>query len=409
MKLNVNQMLLSFSFTLDFVERDLLKDVSNHTRHVAYICARIARLLNLPQSDFFDLISYALLHDNGITRSLLDRGPVNMAGLENNVRHCEIGEENVSFFPFNNPISGVILYHHENYDGSGFFGKTGEDIPFYSRLISLANRIAVEYAQGNPTRDIMAMLQKDSHLYDPELLQLFYRVSQHGEFWLNMQPMFIEAELERLLPQQTKEIGFRNIRRISQLYSNIIDAKSPFTGGHSRGISKKVGILCRYYGYGEDEYWKMRIAADLHDLGKIMVPNEILDKPGSLTREEIDVVQSHTYYTRKALEMVQGFEEITEWAANHHEKLNGKGYPYGLTAEQLDFNSRMLACVDIYQALTEDRPYRPALSHEDAVSILDTMAKQGLIDATIVKDIEAVLGVVFYEEDLKLIKKKQFF
>ncbi|WP_283608761.1 HD-GYP domain-containing protein [Faecalispora anaeroviscerum] len=404
MKLNVNQMLLSFSFTLDFVERDLLKDVTNHTRHVAYICARIAKLRNLPEQDFFDLISYALLHDNGIARSLLDRAPVDMAGLERNIRHCELGEENVSYFPFNHPIPGVILYHHECYDGSGFFGKRGEEIPFYSRLIALANRVAVEYAQGNAPSNIMDVLRKDAHLFDPELLQLFYRVSQHGEFWLNMQPMFIEPVLERLLPQQTREFSYRNIRRISRLYSNIIDAKSPFTGGHSRGISKKVGILCRYYGRNEEEYWKMRIAADLHDLGKIMVPNEILDKPGSLTREEIDVIQSHTYYTRKALEMVQGFEDITEWAANHHEKLNGKGYPYGLTAEQLDFNSRLMTCVDIYQALTEDRPYRMALTHADAVGILDTMSRQNLIDASIVNDIDMVLGTVFYEEDLKIQK-----
>lgn len=406
MKLNVNQMLLSFSFTLDFVERDLLKDVTNHTRHVAYICARLAKLMNLPEREFFDLISYALLHDNGITRSLLDRNPVDMAGLEKNIRHCEVGEENVSYFPFNHPISGVILYHHECQDGSGFFGKRGEEIPFFSRLIALSNRVAVEYAQGNTPRDILGMLKKDARLFDPELLRLFFHISQHGEFWLNMQPMFIESELERLLPQEIREFSYQNIRRISRLYSNIIDAKSPFTGGHSRGISKKVGILCRYYGCGEEEYWKMRIAADLHDLGKIMVPNEILDKPGSLTREEIDVVQSHTYYTRKALEMVQGFEDITEWAANHHEKLNGKGYPYGLTADQLDFNSRMLACVDIYQALTEDRPYRMALSHEESVGILDTMAKQNLIDGSIVRDIDAILGTVFYEEDLKVKKSR---
>lgn len=150
----------------------------------------------------------------------------------------------------------------------------------------------------------------------------------------------------------------------------------------------------------------MRIAADLHDLGKIMVPNEILDKPGSLTREEIDVVQSHTFYTRKALEVVSGFEEITEWAANHHEKLNGKGYPIGLTASQLDFNSRLMACIDIYQALTEERPYRTALSHEDAMGILFSMAKQSLIDASIVNDVNAVLGSAASEDELKIFQKK---
>ena len=125
-----------------------------------------------------------------------------------------------------------------------------------------------------------------------------------------------------------------------------------------------------------------------------MVPNEILDKRGSLNQREIEIIQAHTFYTRKALEMITGFEEIAEWAANHHEKLNGKGYPYGLDKSRLDFNSRLLACVDIYQALTEERPYRKALSHNKAVGILRNMANQGLIDASIVEDIGMILGPV---------------
>ncbi|WP_101696606.1 HD-GYP domain-containing protein [Clostridium minihomine] len=401
MYLNVNEMVSSFSFTLDFVERDLLKDVTNHTRHVAYICARISQQMNLVKEDAFDLISYALLHDNGITRSLTGKTPADIIKLENNLKHCEEGEKNIAYFPFYHPVPNVILYHHEHYDGSGFFGKKGEEIPLYARFIALANRVAVDYAQGHSPNEILEFIRTDSSFYDPELVRIFFRISQNVEFWMNMQPMFIGDALNRLIPQAKRNFSFQTIRQISQLYSRIIDAKSPFTGGHSRGISQKVGILSRYYGYDEDTYWKMRIAADLHDLGKIMVPNEILDKPGNLTRAEIDVVQAHTFYTRKALEVVSGFEDITEWAANHHEKLNGRGYPIGLGADQLDFNSRMMACVDIYQALTEERPYRAALLHEEAVGILRAMADQHLIESSIVEDIYSVLGKVTCEEDLK--------
>ena len=95
---------------------------------------------------------------------------------------------------------------------------------------------------------------------------------------------------------------------------------------------------------------------------------------------------------RRMSEMITGFEEIADWAANHHEKLNGKGYPYGFDKSRLDFNSRLLACVDIYQALTEERPYRKALSHNQAIGILRNMANQGLIDATIVEDIGVSLS-----------------
>ena len=406
MYFNVNEMLSAFSFTLDYVERDMLQDVTNHSRRVAYVAARIAQRMGFEKEPLFDLISYALLHDNGITQSLIDDGTVNIRTLEHNPRHSVAGEKNIIDFPFFQPRPNVLLYHHENYDGSGAFQKKGEEIPLFSRVIALANCIAVEYGQGRTPQDIIGLLRASSALFDPMLLDVLYRLSQNVEFWLNMQPIFVEHELKRLTPQVYKEFSYQTVRKISQLFSRIIDAKSAFTGEHSRGISEKAGIMSRYYGYDEDTYWKMRIAADLHDLGKIMIPNEILDKPGSLSRAEIDVIQSHTYYTRKALEGITGFAEITEWAANHHEKLNGRGYPLGLPAEKLDFNSRLMACIDVYQALTEERPYREALPHEKAIDILRTMARQNLVQSSIVDDIDLVLRTVRSEEELHKLPKR---
>lgn len=400
MYLNVNEMLSAFSFTLDYVERDMLQDVTNHSRRVAYVAARIAQRINLDDEHLFDLITYSLLHDNGITQSLVNDGFVNIRDLEHNPRHSAAGEQNILDFPFFHPVPNVLLYHHEGYDGSGPFGQKGEEIPLFSRIISLANHIAVEYGHGSNPQKILESIRVSAVFFDPELLEVLKKLSQNVEFWLHMQPMFVEEALQKLTPQVYREYSYQTIRKISQLFSRIIDSKSPFTGDHSRGISEKAGIMSRYYGYDEDTYWKMRIAADLHDLGKIMVPNEILDKPGSLSRPEIDIIQSHTFYTRKALEGISGFEDITEWAANHHEKLNGRGYPLGLSADQLDFNSRLMACIDIYQALTEDRPYREALSHEKAVEILRTMARQNLVQSSIVADIDFVLRVVSSEEEL---------
>jgi HD-GYP domain-containing protein (c-di-GMP phosphodiesterase class II) len=256
----------------------------------------------------------------------------------------------------------------------------------------LADRIAIDYAELKAPNGIIHSIQYSKQRFDPQLKNIVYELSRNIEFWLNMNDTFVSDALNKLVPSVDREFNYRDMRTVSQIFSNIIDDKSPFTGSHSRGISEKTGILCKYYGYDEETYWKMRIAADLHDLGKIMIPNEILDKRGSLNQHEISVVQEHTFYTRKALEMITGFEEIADWAANHHEKLNGKGYPYGFDKSRLDFNSRLLACVDIYQALTEERPYRKALSHNQAIGILRNMANQGLIDATIVEDIGVSLS-----------------
>ena len=123
-----------------------------------------------------------------------------------------------------------------------------------------------------------------------------------------------------------------------------------------------------------------------------MVPNDILDKPGPLVGHEIAIIQSHPFYTRKALQIITGFEEIANCAANHHEKLNGSGYPYGLDQSQLDFKSRLLGCIDIYQAITEDRPYRAAMSHKKAIEIMRNMAQHDLIDESIVEDLNSIFS-----------------
>ena len=395
MNFNVNELLSALSFTLDYVEQDLVSNVTNHGRRVAYIASRIGAKLKLSDEDLFDLISYSLLHDNGVTKSLIQiQGTKNYTKAELSKQHCIEGEKNIQSFPFFVAVPNVILYHHECYDGSGFFAVVGNDIPLYSRIIALADRIAIDYAEHKAPNDIIHSIKYSKQIFDRELKEIIYELNRNVEFWLNMNDTFVNDSLNKLMPSVGREFNYRDMRTVSQIFSNIIDDKSPFTGSHSRGISEKTGILCKYYGYDEEMYWKMRIAADLHDLGKIMVPNEILDKRGSLNQREIEIIQAHTFYTRKALEMITGFEEIAEWAANHHEKLNGKGYPYGLDKSRLDFNSRLLACVDIYQALTEERPYRKALSHNKAVGILRNMANQGLIDASIVEDIGMILGPV---------------
>ncbi len=306
--------------------------------------------------------------------------------------HCIEGEKNIQFFPFFSSIPNVILYHHEHYDGSGFFGMSGENIPLYSRIIALADTLAILFSENQTISDMIQFIRHSKREFDPNLKDIFYDLSRNVEFWLNMGDTYVKDALTKMMPKMNRTFNYRDIHTVSQIFSNIIDAKSPFTGTHSRGISEKTGIMCQYYGYDEETYWKMRIAADLHDLGKIMVPNEILDKNGTLSQHEIIIIQSHTFYTRKALEKITGFEEIADWAANHHEKLNGKGYPYGFDAERLDFNSRLLACIDIYQALTEDRPYRNALSHTQAVGILRTMARQNLIEASIVEDLSEIFN-----------------
>ena len=146
--------------------------------------------------------------------------------------------------------------------------------------------------------------------------------------------------------------------------------------------------MATYFKMEDVERTQLRIAASLHDVGKLAVPNTILDKPGQLTDEERRVVNIHTYYTRLCLEQIPGFEQITDWAANHHEKLGGGGYPLGLGDVNLDFNSRLMTVLDIYQALTEERPYRKSLSHRRTMEIIGKIRDHGELDAELVDQVD---------------------
>jgi HD-GYP domain-containing protein (c-di-GMP phosphodiesterase class II) len=147
-----------------------------------------------------------------------------------------------------------------------------------------------------------------------------------------------------------------------------------------------------YYGYSRVERAELYLAAALHDIGKLATPVDILEKPGKLTDGEFSIIKEHVRITWELLKDIEGFGLICAWASNHHEKLDGSGYPFGKKAEELDFNSRLMACIDIYQAVSEERPYHPGRNHGDTMKILYSMADKGQIDGGIVKNLDSVLA-----------------
>ena len=143
--------------------------------------------------------------------------------------------------------------------------------------------------------------------------------------------------------------------------------------------------LTKLSGFSDRECHMMEIAGFLHDLGKLAVSNEILEKNGALSDEEIHEMRKHTYYTYIILNKIKGLEHISTWAAYHHEKLNGNGYPFHVKGEDFSKLARIMAVADIFTAITEDRPYRAGMSEDEAVRVLNNMVENGSIDGTIVK------------------------
>jgi len=146
----------------------------------------------------------------------------------------------------------------------------------------------------------------------------------------------------------------------------------------------------------------MELAGYFHDIGKLGVPNAILEKPGKLTKDEFAVMKKHTYFTYTVLTSIGGLDQIAEWAAFHHEKLDGTGYPFHVSGERLNTGARIMAVADIFTALAEDRPYRPGMQREDVVRIIDRMANENAIDRRIVD-----LLLDNYQDVLVQVKEKQ--
>ncbi len=137
----------------------------------------------------------------------------------------------------------------------------------------------------------------------------------------------------------------------------------------------------------------LEIAAFLHDLGKLAIPSEILEKPGKLTTDEWQIMRTHVYYTYRVLEPIDALNVITSWGALHQERLNGTGYPFRYKADDLPLGSRIMAVADVFTGITEDRPYRKGMDKNEALAVLEDMADRSELDCSVV----AVLDKFFDE------------
>lgn len=401
MKFSLNNFLISVSFALDFVEMDRLGRQSNHGKRTAFIALYLGRELGLSKEELYDTAALAMLHDNGLSESSLyevmpGEGELSVNDFERSKAHCVIGEKNIKDYPFLTKPENVILYHHERYDGSGFYGLSGDDVPLISQIIAAADGFEDRYQPGEKEdwKEILLQWIKemDGKIFSKDLGIALRTMADDLSIWDKLADDRVGEVLSEEIPAFDCQLSFEEIQNITKIFSRIIDSKSHFTKRHSSGLAEKAAAMADYYGKSSEEKTKLVIAADLHDLGKLAVPNIILDCPRALTDKEFKIVKKHVYYTRVALETISGFEDITEWAANHHEKLNGKGYPFGKTGDELDFNSRLMGCLDIYQALTEERPYRKGMSHGETMKVLGNMAEMGMIDEGIVGDLDVVFA-----------------
>ncbi len=171
-----------------------------------------------------------------------------------------------------------------------------------------------------------------------------------------------------------------------------IEAKDPYTGGHCDRLSKYSVALGERVGLREELCVALRRAGVVHDIGKLAVPEHILLKPGPLTPEEWIVMKQHPILGERICSPLKSFRHVLPIIRHHHEKLDGTGYPDGLRGEKIPLTARILTTVDTYDALTTDRPYRQALSNEEALATLRAEVARGWWDRSLVDELEGLLA-----------------
>ena len=281
----------------------------------------------------------------------------------------------------------IETVHHidERWDGSGLpSGLRGEAIPLLARICSVAQTLDAFASEHGSETALKMVRSRRSTWFDPEIVRAAQQLHTTGKLWKFCQTSDVEetrAEVLRQDPGFSTPLTPDRVDRICEAFGNTVDAKSPFTYHHSIGVTEVAVELARELQLPQERVSLVRRAAFLHDIGKLAVPNRILDKRGRLTPQEWTIVTRHPALSGSILRRVSAFRELAVLAAEHHERLDGSGYPFCLRAEHLSLESRIIALADCYAAMAEDRPYRAGLQADHILKILAADAPHKL-DAT---------------------------
>jgi putative nucleotidyltransferase with HDIG domain len=391
---DLRQVIYALSDALDLVGID---DVG-HGKRVGIMGAACGRSMALPDDEIRSLFDLGMLHDVGVSTTTTHGNLVREFDWEGAQLHCRIGHALLRDFP---PLAShalPILYHHTRWDCLRSRDDVDVAVRARANLVFLVDRVdamaAPHYADRSllmRTASIRDEIRSRSGTYfSPELVDAFLTASAQEAFWLSLEPRGVQCAREDMLEQQAPcEATVAELRQLAEIFSRIVDAKSPFTAQHSAGVASLARHIAERMGVGPVNCDRLEIAGLLHDLGKLRIPDEILDKPGKLDDRERKIMNSHSFETYQILRHIHGFEEITRWASHHHEEPDGSGYPFHVRGSELPLEARILRVADIFQAMAQDRPYRKGLNAAEVLAFLEDMVRKGRVEPQIVSAVAA--------------------
>lgn len=391
---NIRRLVAAIANTVDLVGVD---DIA-HGKRVAVMARECARLKGCDAATQERLFQAGLLHDCGVSSTRVHRILVSELDWSGAHAHCELGSQLLGQFQPLAHMAPVVFHHHTHWKDL-VAAEVAEETASHANLIYLVDRVDMLVAQyyGKPSplfhaaeiRERIARYAGD--FFSPEWVEVFAEASAQEAFWLRQSPESIAQQMLEMPEAETCALDLAELRAFASIIARVVDAKSPFTAEHSQGVARLSKYLGELAGLPEIRCQRLEIAGLLHDIGKLQIPDEILEKPARLDDDEWAVMRGHSFMTWQILRPIEGLEEITQWAAHHHESINGGGYPFHLHGEEISLEARIIRVADVYQAMAQNRPYRGTTPPGDILALLRKMVAAGEIDGDLVGLVEAHL------------------
>lgn len=366
--------------------------LKNHHRNVTVIAYNLAKAMNVSKESIQKLLLAASIHDIGALH-IEDAEKLVEIDVENPKQHQRVGSRILSGVEGFSAVAAIVKNHHVKYS------EYTEEIPYEALILHLSDRIEILLDHEKPYLEQRSFVKDEVNkrkgdIFDPALVEVFNQLIISDIFWHDIQYKPFEELLAEILTEEYFiESSYEHLKTIAIMFSRISDFRSRYFATHSIGVGIVSYELAKLLGLDEEKCQQLEIAGYLHDLGKLAIDSSILSKNSKLTTNEFDEVKKHTYFTNKFLKNIDGFHEIAFIASAHHEKYDGKGYPYHLKKENFNLEIDILSVADIFCALRESRPYKDVYSINRCIEIFQTAFMEVLNDQVIqllIKNIELI-------------------
>ncbi len=392
-QLSVSAILSPISVAIDLAEGR----TAGHARRVAFIAMSLAGALGLDRETQIAACHAGLMHDIGViaagarvagatrgderlifsTLPLLNPeeavagfGDASPAVVDGVAQHVSFGAFAARDLGLSEDVAQAIATHHERWDGEGYpDGLMRDEIPVLGRIVGLADHVEALIDQSTPLlarRNFAYWLKSMAGQFtDVDVVDALMRIGSGDSFWLGLFSGDLVAELTARSAQLREPKGTK-LLAVAESFARLVDSRFEFTRNVSTRVAAYAEGIGRAIELPEVRMKQLRVAALLHDVGQLSIPERVLSKPGILSVDELGALQLHTIQSRDVVADIAGLDDVADWVVSHHERIDGRGYPEGRSGDEIPLEARILAVADAFVAITSDRPYRPRAEGREA-------------------------------------------